>query len=240
MNKKLLKQIVNERRSNSWLFIELLLVSIVLWYVVDYMFVTLYTYFEPRGFDIENTYRVEFDYLTEKSPDYIANRTDEEAHADMRELLDRLRRRPGVEAVSMSQNSFPYNGSNSGMDVRLDTMESKYNIRRWVTPDFFRVFRYQGANGETPEQLAALLKEGTFMVSRNVFESRYKIDLKDYVGKEFCPNWWQRSKWSVMMIFPPVLIAGPQSSCYRRIGWLRAMKSVCVRTKTNLPLLPNN
>ena len=75
MNKKLLKQIVNERRSNSWLFIELLLVSIVLWYVVDYMFVTLYTYFEPRGFDIENTYRVEFDYLTEKSPDYIANRT---------------------------------------------------------------------------------------------------------------------------------------------------------------------
>ena len=30
MNKKLLKQIVNERRSNSWLFIELLLVSIVL------------------------------------------------------------------------------------------------------------------------------------------------------------------------------------------------------------------
>lgn len=99
MNKKLLKQIVNERRSNSWLFIELLLVSIVLWYVVDYMFVTLYTYFEPRGFDIENTYRVEFDYLTEKSPDYIANRTDEEAHADMRELLDRLRRRPGVEAV---------------------------------------------------------------------------------------------------------------------------------------------
>ena len=105
MNKKLLKQIVNERRSNSWLFIELLLVSIVLWYVVDYMFVTLYTYFEPRGFDIENTYRVEFDYLTEKSPDYIANRTDEEAHADMRELLDRLRRRPGVEAVSMSQNS---------------------------------------------------------------------------------------------------------------------------------------
>ena len=56
MNKKLLKQIVNERRSNAWLFVELLLVSIVLWYVVDYMFVTLYTYFEPRGFDIENTY----------------------------------------------------------------------------------------------------------------------------------------------------------------------------------------
>lgn len=49
MNKKLLKQIVNERRSNSWLFIELLLVSIVLWYVVDYMFVTLYTILNLAG-----------------------------------------------------------------------------------------------------------------------------------------------------------------------------------------------
>jgi len=56
MNKKLLKQIVNERRSNSWLFIELLLVSIVLWVCKSIIcFVTLYTYFEPRGFDIENT-----------------------------------------------------------------------------------------------------------------------------------------------------------------------------------------
>lgn len=136
MNKKLLKQIVNERRSNAWLFVELLLVSIILWYVVDYMFVHLYNYSEPRGFDTENTYRVEFDYLTEKSPDYISGRTEEENNADIRELLDRLRRRPGVEAVSMSQNSFPYNGSNSGMTVRLDTMERKYNIRRWVTLTF--------------------------------------------------------------------------------------------------------
>ena len=169
MTKKLLIQIKNEWLSNLWLVLELLVVSVVMWYVVDYLYTRAATYLEPRGFNIEHCYLIELGELTPKSPDYIANRTDEEAHADMRELLDRLRRRPGVEAVSMSQNSFPYNGSNSGMDVRLDTMESKYNIRRWVTPDFFRVFRYQGANGETPEQLAALLKEGTFMVSRNVF-----------------------------------------------------------------------
>ena len=182
MNKKLLKQIVNERRSNSWLFIELLLVSIVLWYVVDYMFVTLYTYFEPRGFDIENTYRVEFDYLTEKSPDYIANRTDEEAHADMRELLDRLRRRPGVEAVSMSQNSFPYNGKHGRS--RASPNDGCCTCSPWypgVRPSHC-YFRCTGKN---------------FVWIRTL---------------PIYPNWWQRSKWSVMMIFPPVLIAGPQSS----------------------------
>lgn len=33
--KQLLKQIYNERRSNAFLWIELLLVFVVLWYIVD-------------------------------------------------------------------------------------------------------------------------------------------------------------------------------------------------------------
>ena len=39
MNKKLFTQIKNEWRSNLWLVTELLLVSVVLWYIVDYMYV---------------------------------------------------------------------------------------------------------------------------------------------------------------------------------------------------------
>ena len=33
--KQLLKQIYNERRSNAFLWIELLLVFVVLWYIID-------------------------------------------------------------------------------------------------------------------------------------------------------------------------------------------------------------
>lgn len=36
MNKKLFTQIKNEWRSNLWLVTELLLVSVVLWYIVVY------------------------------------------------------------------------------------------------------------------------------------------------------------------------------------------------------------
>lgn len=53
MNKKLLTQIKNEWRSNLWLVTELLLVSVVMWYIVDYMYVKAAVYYEPRGFDIE-------------------------------------------------------------------------------------------------------------------------------------------------------------------------------------------
>ena len=53
---QLLKQIWNERRSNGWLWSELLIVFVVLWYVVDWTYVTARTYYEPVGFDIKDTY----------------------------------------------------------------------------------------------------------------------------------------------------------------------------------------
>ena len=36
--KQLLKQIYNERRSNAFLWIELLLVFVVLWYIIDLVY----------------------------------------------------------------------------------------------------------------------------------------------------------------------------------------------------------
>ena len=47
---QLLKQIWNERRSNGWLWSELLIVFVVLWYVVDWTYVTARTYYEPVGY----------------------------------------------------------------------------------------------------------------------------------------------------------------------------------------------
>ena len=161
MTKKLLVQIKNEWRNNLWLALELLVVSVVMWFVVDYLYTRAATYLEPRGFDISHCYLIEMGKLTDKSSDYIPNQTDEQEDADILELVDRLRRRPEIEAVSLSQNSYPYNGSNSTDMVRYDTLVSdSWTIRRMVTPDFVRVFRYQGTRGETPEQLAGMLEKG--------------------------------------------------------------------------------
>ncbi len=172
MNKLLLKQIWNERRSNAWMWTELLLVSVVMWFIVDTMYVKLHTYFEPRGFDISNTYWIRVGTLTANSPEYIQPSTRQvSAGTDMIELLERLRRHPDVEAVSLSYNSFPYNGSWNGGDVTVDTLK-QFGRKYLVTPDFLRVFRYQGINGETPEQLAALLKEETVIIGDNYFEEK--------------------------------------------------------------------
>lgn len=135
MTKKLLVQIKNEWRNNLWLALELLVVSVVMWYVVDYLYTRAATYLEPHGFNIENCYLIELGELTPKSPDYIADRKSEDTHNDIAELVERLRRRPEVEAVSLSQNSYPYNGSNSSGEVKIDTLNSPgWTIRRMVTP----------------------------------------------------------------------------------------------------------
>lgn len=185
MTKKLLAQIKNEWLSNLWLALELLVVSVVMWYVVDYLYTRAATYLEPRGFNIEHCYLIELGELTPKSPDYTPNKSGDDTHADIAELVERLRRRPEVEAVSLSQNSYPYNGSNSTDPVRYDTLQSPdWTIRRLVTPDFVRVFRYQGANGETPEQLAEMLERGEFLASNNIYR-KYDHNLTEFVGKRF-------------------------------------------------------
>lgn len=185
MTKKLLVQIKNEWRNNLWLALELLVVSVVMWFVVDYLYTRTATYLEPRGFDISHCYLIEMGKLTDKSPDYIPNQTDEQEDADILELVDRLRRRPEIEAVSLSQNSYPYNGSNSTDLVQYDTLVSgNWTIRRLVTPDFVRVFRYQGTRGETPEQLAGMLERGEFLASDNLYR-KYGHPLTEFVGKSF-------------------------------------------------------
>ena len=185
MEKKLLKQMKNEWRSNLWLALELLVVSVVMWYIIDLLYSRIATYLEPRGFNTEHCYLVQMEVLTSKSADYQPYNETHKLCDEVRELAERLRHRPEVEAVSLSQNSYPYNGSNSGASVVYDTLQSpRYVIRRCVTPDFVRVFRYQGTRGETPEQLAAMLEKGEFLASDNLYEQRYGVKLTSLVGKD--------------------------------------------------------
>ena len=182
MQKKLFTQIRNEWRGNTWLALELLVVSVVMWYIIDMLYCSLATYNEPRGFDTKHCYLVEMGVLTDKSPDY---KEGANWHDDILELAERLRHRLEVEAVSLSQNAYPYNGSNGTDPVVYDTLRSPgWTIRRLATPDFVRVFRYRGTQGETPEQLAEMLRKGEFLASDNIYR-KYGIRLTSLVGKDF-------------------------------------------------------
>ena len=185
MQKKLFRQIRNEWRGNTWLALELLVVSVVMWFIIDMLYCRAATYLEPRGFDTEHCYRIYLGSLTDKSPDYTPYEDAARQRDDILEVVERLRHRPEVEAVSLSLNAHPYNGNNSGCSLEYDTLRSSgFVVRRYMTPDFVRVFRYRGAKGETPDQLAQQLTEGKLLASNNIFR-RYGVPLTRIAGDGF-------------------------------------------------------
>ena len=180
---QLLKQIWNERRSNGWLWSELLIVFVVLWYVVDRTYVTARTYYEPVGFDITDTYYLELSLKNEKSNSYLSKEQKSTSLGqDIVELTNRLRRLPEVEVVSISRNARPYIGNNSGSILRIDTLVI-HPLRRSVTPDFFQVFRYQSADGRGYQPLVQALRNGNVVVGENCWSKDYKGD-RTLLGKE--------------------------------------------------------
>ena len=184
MNKKLFTQIRNEWRSNLWLALELLVVSVVMWYIIDLLYCRMATYLEPRGFDTEHCYLINMGVLTDKSSDYTPYSDTHKQSDEVRELVERLRRRPEVEVVSLSLSAYPYNGSNGSAEVDYDTLHApRWTIRRIATPDFVRVFRYQGERGETSEQLAEILERGDFLASDNLYR-KYGVPMTSLVGKK--------------------------------------------------------
>lgn len=193
MMKTIFSQIFNEWRSNLWLALELLVVSVVMWYIADYFYTTIWVLNEPKGFDTEHCYRIHFGWLNEKSADYKADQDSDQGRVEsMTDMMERLTRRPEIEAVGIGMNAHPYNGSNSNISLSHDSLHtSGYIIMRIVSPDFVKVFRYEGVNGETPEQLAELLKASTdnILVSDNVFHSsRNKLNASSLVNESVIVN----------------------------------------------------
>lgn len=188
MEKKIFTQIRNEWRSNFFLALELLVVFVVLWYIVDWCCTTARVYFAPMGFDTEHCYNLTVNRLTPNSALYEDGHTAEDDMDALLEIAERLRHRPGVEAVAISQNSIPYNNGSNGIETFVDTV-SVYAMLRLVQPDYMRLFRIQGAavqgaDGKTvrtasSDSLAAVLGPGTMILSRNVTARYDALGLPD-------------------------------------------------------------
>lgn len=190
MKRKLLTQILTEWRSNIWIAIELFIVSVILWYLVDNLYVKASIYRQPLGFDISHTYRINYSDITSTSPEYIPDRDHAE---DLSALIEMLQNRPEVEVVAASINSYPYNPSNSGSTPTFDSISSKpgaYIVSRAVSPEFPLVFRWHGEHGESPEVLQRLLRDNpnSFLASADLLD--YAADkgvppISEFIGQRF-------------------------------------------------------
>lgn len=164
MIKHLLKQIWTQRAVNAWLWLELVVVAVCLAYVTDYLYVTGKIYYSPLGVDVEHVYRVDLDMVGPESKEYLPTENDSTRTERLFDVLARLRAYPGVEAVSVSDGSHPYNRRSMNGSRGIDTTWVHASIYR-VAPEFFRVFQIADKQGQTSPLVSAATRKNVWIAS---------------------------------------------------------------------------
>jgi putative ABC transport system permease protein len=208
MKRKLLKQIGHEWRSNLWLAFELLVISIVLWYIADFLSVQIITLNEPMGRHTENCYLISYDRVQPGSDGFNPADSTRETYIDnWTQFIDRLRSYPDIEELAQCNHlGVPYRQNSWNVSLTgTDGTDTIYLVNpsvMYVTPDYIRMFRITGPRGESTEQLAKILESGSAIISGNTLKiteftneavleavrNRDTADLYEHVGKRFiCP-----------------------------------------------------
>lgn len=166
MIKHILKLIWNQRRANVWLFLEILLVTAILWVMLDALLVDTYTYHQPTGFDIENVYEVK---LAKRNLSTDSTQSDGES---LLRLAENLRQMPGVTDVALMRSACPYlwNTMFASLVSAEDTARQVELSRLYcVTPDYFKLFRMRDANGDDLYS-QVMSHEGDVVLSKELSE----------------------------------------------------------------------
>lgn len=104
--------------------------------------------------------------MTSKAAAYQPGRTMKEDVADLHEIVNRLAHRPDVEAVSLSQTVYLIMTVQT-VFIYLDTVPVR-SLKRWITPEYFNVFRYRNIDGSDSESLAEALTPSGMVLSVNI------------------------------------------------------------------------
>jgi hypothetical protein len=156
MLKSILTQILNRKRSNAWITVELLLVFILVWYMTDYFFVLNCNYHIPDYRNTDHAWQISLgEYLESYSQYRAEENTGEAREANYARILRTLQDYPGVEAVSVSfSGSYPGSSSFEGCTfLSVDDSTRYANVQRITfnsQGDFFRVFEYSTEAGKQP------------------------------------------------------------------------------------------
>ena len=141
MIRHILKQIWTQRRRNTWIFAELFIIFILAWYIIDYGFVLMHNRLIPKGFEVENTYRVSYKELT-----------NDAEKAVFRSFYDKVRLYPGVEKTFLTykySGVTPYNGSYSSSSIKRDTTKTSKDFYAQIKPltsnSYFEIFQVHSA-----------------------------------------------------------------------------------------------
>lgn len=181
MIKSLLKQIWNQRKSNLWIFIEMMLVLVLLWYGIDIIYNYECSAIKPKGFDTENVFDITVVCEPKAMQDSVMMSHSTEYMDQIYKLIGSF---PGVESECYYQGCVPYTNDNmfEGYSPHSDSTHVVDCYIRYVNADYFKVFRLKEIDGKIDE---SLWKSGEYplpaLMSKTLSDSLFRN--KGAVGK---------------------------------------------------------
>lgn len=138
----ILHQIWNQRRSNGWLFAELLIVFTLMWYCVDVLYGFTHAERQPKGYDLEHVYKVRISYnptqlVLCKSKDSL----QQFWFKPMEEIFRRIKQYPAVEGATMWLGTDAYTRRRVYQGYTTDSVHVVESNVRYVSPEYFDVMR---------------------------------------------------------------------------------------------------
>jgi len=185
MIKHLIKIIWNQRKRNGWIAAELLIVLVIMWFIIDSMYVVGRVYFSPQGYDIDHTYLVNMGVEEMKEDPTLESKSLGE---DLLTVLQRIKTCPGVEAVGMGWASMPFDGHNSYRSICVkDSLRIRSCRYLKITPGYMDVFRFTLTEGNT-RNWNELLENDQVIVSGSVYKQILEMEGSREKGITYSQN----------------------------------------------------
>ncbi|MCM1075821.1 MAG: FtsX-like permease family protein [Bacteroides sp.] len=147
MLKLILKNIISRRGRYCWIFIELILVAVIGWSVLDEVVVNIYKTTMSPGYDIDRlaSFRIaEFpDESDSGDKKDDIDKAAEEYFRHLNRILDRVRSDNRVEAVTITDENSPLGGYTAINGITNGEENSGgfyYTVNFWPNTDFFKTF----------------------------------------------------------------------------------------------------
>lgn len=178
---------LNEWRSNIWIVIELVIVLLVLQLIFGMLY-SIYSLRKPvLHADFDDIYVAWIDNLEEDCDGYVPYDSAHSAATDLEMLMTRLRSNPCVEKAGYgTSNSIPYQYNFWGTAVGLpgDEKRTAFVNVRGISPEMLEVMQIGGVRGETPGQLADIMRRGYTLLSEAEMPAADTPRAADFVGKD--------------------------------------------------------
>lgn len=195
---QIIKSIFGRKSRSIALFIEIVIVTIIGWIIIEPVAVNTTTALIPAGYDYDRLVMLTIDFLSSKSPEYDKSAKNVETETLYSNLLSMLRQRPGVEkATYVFYQSFEMNGRSSSGILADSTYKEKgiedigfsmTCIEFMPNTDFFSTFGIKDVNGnifQEPE-----MSESNYIISQSVAKALFPDSTA--IGKEvYPPSEWR-------------------------------------------------